>query len=200
MRILRRALLTAKGMSFTWLAFALALGGSVYVGASRLMPAGQSSSRPYSWPTESLNRSDLLVLPPLELVSGAGLAFPPQEAIVVTAFGDRCPIAAQSVPLWNRIGARLRRASIPYVVIGCGTNAKRIADFARTSNLQPSTYFAGPCEEFGVRAQLNGGVRHYVLNSRSQVVAAWRGMPAYARTEERMLNQIVAFSQDQKSH
>lgn len=151
-------------------------------------PTVSRSGRHSSWPAYALKPSDVLRLP------GNAGALRVTEAMVVTLFSDKCPVAAQSTPVWNMFSDGLGAKSVPYTVIGCGASEDELEAFGRRNLIKARLLFGGSCEALEPFAKLNGGIRHYAVNAEAKVTGAWEGMPIVDSAARAWLDEMLALT------
>jgi hypothetical protein len=153
-------------------------------------PTISSAGSRTAWPSHALQRGDRFDGATLTTLDGEPVV---QAATVrvVTVFADQCAIAAQSVPQWNETAGVLRANAIPYAIAACGDRDK-LATFNEIGGLTEAIQYGGECASFEEIAKLNGGIRHYVIDSDGSVIGAWQGTPAFEDAKQRLLDEILS--------
>lgn len=140
-------------------------------------------------PKNALQIGSVATLPPLTAVHDAPRDLPRGRVFAVTAFDMACRNTGRAAGWLNDVTTALASEGVPHVIAGCGPSAKDFANFVRDKGLRAPAYF-GACEQLAPAMKLEGGIRHYVLDSNRSVLDAWAGVPIYLYAERNLTAQI----------
>ena len=141
-------------------------------------------------PKATVRVGERIVFPQLQSITGAPFPEANTRFLLVTAFSLSCPLAAQSVPFWNRIKRALPVHRAPYVVIGCARSFDELRTFVQHTGLEADVFFA-PCDQVEAKLRIAGGISHYLLDAGHVCRAVWTGMPVNAEGERKILAEIL---------